>query len=224
MGYNVKDFVETERLIMHRHMFEDGTLFQQMKKKRTASSPLALAAFIKNNKEVTDGIFGWWLDISSPYSAAFHIKEDEHMWRHKKQLQYYLYDKKTANCIGIFCALIKDNKADVLVWLTKEAQRNGYAVEGAKAFEKELFLTLGLDAVQYRCYQHNPSKQRVGAFLKFLDYDSPKEDECVLIWIKDRTNFLSKNGLIGRKIQSASLATASFFKRIKMALGFGRAD
>ena len=100
MGCNVKDFVETERLIMHRHIFEDGTLFQQMKKKRTASSPLALAAFIKNNKEVTDGIFGWWLDISSPYSAAFHIKEDEHLWRHKKQLQYYLYDKKTST-VGV---------------------------------------------------------------------------------------------------------------------------
>lgn len=224
MGYKVKEFVETERLIMHRHIFEDGALFRQMQRKHASSSALALASFIKKNKEVTDGIFGWWVDISSPYSAAYHIKVDNHLWRHKEQIQYYLYEKKTAKCIGIFCALIKENKADVLVWLTKEAQRNGYAVEGAKAFEKELFLTLELDAVQYRCYQHNPNKQRVGAFLKFLDYLAPQEKNKAIIWTKTKDQFLNKNGLIEKKIQTAVLPTVSLLQRMKMAFGFGRAD
>ncbi|MBO7245027.1 MAG: GNAT family N-acetyltransferase [Alphaproteobacteria bacterium] len=220
----MKDFVETERLIMHRCIFEEGELFQHMQKKHPQSSATALAVFIKKNKEVTDGIFGWWSDISSPYSAMHHIKEDDHLWRHKKQIQYYLYNKKTEKCIGIFCALIKENKADILVWLTKDAQRNGYAVEGAKAFEKELFLTAGVDAIQYRCYRHNPNKQRVSAFLKFLDYPAPKEDDSVFIWIKEKTQFLQKNGLIEKKICTATLPIVPFLTRLKMTLGLGRFD
>lgn len=218
----MKDFVETERLIMHRHIFEDGALFRCMQKKHPVSSPMALATLIRRNKEVTDGIFGWWLDISSPYSAAYHIKEDNHLWRHKEQLQYYLYDKKNEKCIGIFCALINENKADVLVWLTKEAQRNGFAIEGAKAFEKELFLTLRVESIQYKCYRHNPNKQRVAAFLKFLDYGTAKEEKSAFVWEKQRRDFLQKQGIIEQKIQTSAFSYMPFFKKIRLAFSWGR--
>lgn len=218
----MKNFVETERLVLHRFIFEDGTLFQQMQKKHPHSSALALAALIKKNKQIISGIFGWWSDISSPYSAGFHIKEDEKRWRHEQQFQYYLYDKKSEKCIGIFCALIENNQADVLVWLSDEGQRNGYAAEASKVFEKELFLTQGIDLIQYKCYQHNPNKQRVAAFLKVLNYTVPFEKGNAFVWQKSRREFLLQNGFKETKIQVANQKVISFFKRMKMALGLVR--
>lgn len=220
----MKDFVETERLILSRFIFEDGSLFHQMQKKHPHSSSEALAYLIKNNKEVINGIFGWWADIASPYSAGYHIRMDEHLWRHKKQFQYYLYDKKTEKCIGVFCSLINENKADVLVWLSKEAQRNGFAVEAAKSFEKELFLTAGVDAIQYRCYRHNQNKQRVAAFLKILNYPSPIEGEKAFIWIKTKENFLSTVQTLEKKLITRQVTPNSFFAKMRLAFGWGRVN
>lgn len=218
----MKEFVETERLILSRFIFEDGSLFQQMQKRHPSSSPVALAGLIKKNKEVMQGIFGWWNDIASSYSAAHHIRTDEHLWRHKKQFQYYLYDKRTEKCIGVFCSLVNENKAEVLVWLSKEAQRNGFAVEAAKAFEKELFLTAQVDAVEYRCYRHNPNKQRVAAFLKILNYPAPVENKNAFVWVKTKENFLSTAQTSEKKLIIRQSTPLSFLTKMRQVFGLGR--
>ena len=151
------------------HIFENGTLFAQIKQKQQHSSAQALSDLLKKNQNVLTGIFGWWIDVASPYSAGIRIHEDSRAWRHKEQLQYYVYEKETQKCIGIFCAIIKKNEAYVLAWLAQNSRGKGYAREIAKAFDKELFETVNLDKVKYECFNLNPHKSKVCSECTFFD-------------------------------------------------------
>ncbi len=206
--------VETKRLILHRHIFDDGTVLAQMNKKNCCSSPQALSLFLKHNQELISGIFGWWLDVASPYSAGWHIHDDARAWRHKEQLQYYIYEKETQKCVGIFCALIKNNEAYVLAWLSKEGQKKGYASEVALSFEKELFETLGVDKIKYECFNLNPYKKRVASFLIKMNYQEEITPNSSTLWIKTRDDYFKIMGVKPLLIKSKKIGV-SFFNRFK---------
>lgn len=217
----MNECVETDRLILHRHIFENGTVFAQMGKKQSHSSPQALADLLKNNQNILKGIFGWWLDVASAYSAGIHIHEDSRAWRHKEQLQYYVYEKSSQKCIGIFCAIIKKNEAYVLAWISSNSQGKGYAREITKVFDKELFETLNIDKVRYECFNLNPHKSNVRSFLIASSYKEEKTTEQSTIWCKTKGDYYSKIGIKPLLIKSKNMGL-SFFQRLKNIFGYER--
>ena len=209
----MNECVKTDRLILHRHIFENGTLFAQIKQKQQHSSPQALSDLLKKNQNVLKGIFGWWIDVASPYSAGIRIHEDSRAWRHKEQLQYYVYEKETQKCIGIFCAIIKKNEAYVLAWLSQNNQGKGYAREIAKAFDKELFETVNLDKVKYECFNLNPHKSKVRSFLTDVNYKEEKITTVSTLWSKTRGEYFLGLGIKPLLIKSKKIGI-SFFRRM----------
>ncbi len=190
------DCLETERLILHRHIFEDGALDCLFSKKKIKSSPRALAKLIKRNNVVFGGIIGWWIDVSSVYSAGHHLVQDEKAWRLKRHLQYYIYEKESQKCIGIFCALIDKNEAYVLFWLSLEGQHKGYSSEITKETDKELFLTLGIKKVKYECFSFNPYFSKVSSFLKANGYTVVKNDTKSTVWEKTNNRYYEENQIM----------------------------
>lgn len=190
-------FIETERLFLHRHIFEDGTILSCLDKKNQMSSPQALSELIKRNKGVLAKVFGWWCDIASPYSAGFHIKRDERAWRAKKQLQYYVYDKKNERCIGIFCAIIDSEKQDayMLTWLEKAAQNKGYAHEVATHVEKELFVNLNVKTITYECFDVNKDAYKMASFLAREGYKQTFTNHKSIVWQKRYEDYAFAHGL-----------------------------
>lgn len=212
----MNECVETDRLILHRHIFDDGMLYSQLNKKQQHSSPQALANLLKKNQNVIMHIFGWWIDVSSAYSAGMHISEDSKAWRHKEQLQYYIYEKETQKCIGIFCALIKNKEAYVLAWLSKDYQNKGYGKETAKALDKELFETLEIDKIKYECFTKNPNQKKVVSFLNAAQYQEEKSDKTSTLWVKTKEAYFSNFGVQPIFVKAKKASASIFNCFIKM--------
>ena len=209
-------FIETERLFLHRHIFEDGTVLSHIQKKgAVSSSPQALSDLIRRNQNIICKVFGWWKDISSPYSAGFHIKEDSKAWRDKKQLQYYVYDKQSARCIGLFCAIIDKEKKDayVLAWLETKSQNKGYAREVAHAVERELFAAGVVQTISYECFDSNQDACKVGSFLSKEGYQCVRTNSKSVIWQKKNPILLAGPQLICSK-KSNNSGVFSWLKKI----------
>ena len=210
----MKDFVETERLVLHRHIFEDGALALLSSNKKIKSSPRALAKLIKKNNYVFGGIIGWWIDVSSVYSAGHHLVQDEKSWRLKKHMQYYIYEKESQKCVGIFCALIDKNEAYVLSWLSEDGQHKGYSSEVLKATDKELFLTLGVKKIKYECFLFNPYFKKVATFLENNGYAPTQRNERSVVWEKLREKYYGDNH-ISLDLGIKNKSRICLFQRIK---------
>lgn len=209
-------FIETERLFLHHHIFEDGTVLAHVQKKGAiSSSAQALSDLIKRNQSVISKVFGWWQDISSPYSAGFHIKDDLKAWRDKKQLQYYIYDKESERCIGIFCAIIDKEKKDayVLAWLEEKSQNKGYAREVARAIEHVLFSTGLVQTISYECFDVNRYAHKVGAFLSKEGYQYMRTNFKSVVWQKKNPLSLKKARVIGSK-KTGNMMFFSWLKKL----------
>lgn len=195
----MKEFVVTDRLILSRYLFEESVpvsveyIQQQGMVHRT--SPQMLSALVKKNRERYRGILGWWDEIDSPYSAKKHILEDNKLWKRKKQLQYYIYEKENQTCVGIICALCDPiaKKAYTLGWLNEAVQGRHYASEIQTALDKELFVTMAMEYVSRECSRKNPNFPRVQSFLTHAGYKIVQEKEFSVIWEKSARTYFEEN-------------------------------
>lgn len=194
----MKDFVKTKRLILSRYIVDDGVSmndeYLETHLKSIKSSPEKLSSLIKENADRYHGILGWWSDISSSYSAKRHILEDNRLWVHEQQLQYYVYEKDKNKCIGIICALCDKKEASVLGWLSKEVEGSHYASEIQKAMDYELFVEMGMHCIRRECSKKNPNFNRVVSFMTHAGgYSVQSDNSASTVWQKNKEMYFQEN-------------------------------